>query len=95
MKKHIKFQIRGRVQGVGFRFSCMEAAYKFNIKGFVMNNPDRKSIYIEAEGEEDDLNEFRKWCNKGPVWARIKDCSEVEGELKHFTSFEIRRESGL
>ncbi|MFU8844045.1 MAG: acylphosphatase [Bacteroidales bacterium] len=93
MKKHVRFHIRGRVQGVGFRFSCMEAAYKFNIKGFVKNNPDHKSVYVEAEGEEEDLNKFRQWCNKGPLWAKIRECREEQGELKHFTSFEILRES--
>jgi acylphosphatase len=91
MKKHIIFLIRGRVQGVGFRFSCMEAAYKYKIKGIVKNKSDRKSVYIEAEGEEEDLENFRQWCQKGPLWAKVKECIEEEGELKEYESFDILR----
>lgn len=78
------------MQGVGFRFSCMEVAYKFNVKGFVRNRSDR-SVYIEAEGEEPELNAFREWCARGPVWARVNEVSEEEGEIQNFSSFEIAR----
>ncbi|MCB2220395.1 MAG: acylphosphatase [Bacteroidetes bacterium] len=88
MKKHYKIRVRGKVQGVGFRFSCMEAAYKYNIKGFVRNRSDR-SVYIEAEGEEENLNAFREWCAKGPVWARVVEVEQEEGEVQDFNSFEI------
>jgi len=88
MKKHFKIRVRGKVQGVGFRFSCMEVAYKHDIKGFVRNRSDR-SVYIEAEGEEDNLAAFREWCAKGPVWARVNEIEEEEGDLQNFTSFEI------
>lgn len=90
MKKHYTIRIKGKVQGVGFRFSCMEVAYKYNVKGFVRNRSDR-SVYVEAEGEEANLNLFREWCQKGPVWARITEVVEEEGELQHYTSFEISR----
>jgi acylphosphatase len=88
MKKHVNFHIAGKVQGVGFRFSCMEAAYKYNVRGFVKNRSDR-SVYIEAEGEEEDLEKFRQWCRKGPLWARVNQFREEPGELKNFESFEI------
>jgi len=50
MKKHVNITVKGRVQGVGFRYSAMEAAEELGIKGFVRNMPDG-SVYIEAEGE--------------------------------------------
>lgn len=90
MKKHFKITVRGKVQGVGFRFSCMEEAYKHDVKGFVRNRSDR-SVYIEAEGEETALNAFREWCTKGPVWARVSQVEEEEGEMQNFSSFEIAR----
>ena len=90
MKKHINLTIRGRVHGVGFRFSCMEAAYKYNIYGYVKNRSDG-SVYVEAEGNEDVLEEFKDWCKKGPVWARVRDVEISEGELKNYNSFEIVR----
>jgi len=89
MKKLIKLVIRGKVHGVGFRFSCMEAAYKYGIKGFVRNKSDG-SVYVEAEGDDTNLDLFRQWCHKGPLWAKV---NEVEEELspgtKDYNSFEI------
>jgi len=88
MKKHINLTIRGKVHGVGFRFSCMEAAYKYQVKGFVKNKSDG-SVYIEAEGNQELLDEFKEWCKKGPVWARVVDFEESDGEIKNYSTFEI------
>jgi len=90
MNKHYKLNVFGRVQGVGYRFACMEAAYKFNVKGFVKNRHDR-SVYIEAEGKVEDINKFREWCKKGPMWARVNEVKEVEGDFQSFKSFDIIR----
>jgi acylphosphatase len=90
MNKLVKLSIRGKVHGVGFRFSCMEAAYRFEIKGFVKNKSDG-SVYVEAEGNEENLNQFIKWCHKGPAWARVMNVEVQGGELKNYKSFEIAR----
>jgi acylphosphatase len=90
MIKHFNFTIRGRVHGVGFRFSCMETAYRYGITGIVKNQDDG-SVYIEAEGEEGDLEIFRKWCSKGPLWAKVLSVSEEEGDVTGYSSFDIVR----
>lgn len=86
--RHLNITISGRVQGVGFRFTAMEAAYRFNIKGFARNTPDR-SVYIEAEGEEPGMELFLKWCRRGPVSAKVTDIEISEGPLIGFTEFAI------
>ena len=88
MKKHINLQIFGRVQGVGYRYSCMEAAKEFDIKGFVKNRPDG-SVYVEAEGYEDQISLFRLWCYKGPSMAKVTDIYETPGEVRNFENFRI------
>lgn len=90
MIKHFNFLVKGKVQGVGFRFSCMEKAYKFKIVGFVTNRKDG-SVYVEAEGTEQNLAKFREWLQKGPAWARIKEVEEEPGLIKDYHSFEIVR----
>ncbi|MCD4698267.1 MAG: acylphosphatase [Bacteroidales bacterium] len=90
MKKHVCFTVKGKVHGVGFRFSCMEAAYRYKVTGYVKNKSDG-SVYIEAEGEEENLEEFADWCRKGPVWSRILNVVEEEGTMKNYESFEIVR----
>ncbi|MGH7140858.1 MAG: acylphosphatase [Pirellulales bacterium] len=45
----------GRVQGVGFRYTTVEIAERFDVKGFVENLPDgRVRIVVEAETGECD-----------------------------------------
>ncbi len=89
MKKLIKLVIRGKVHGVGFRFSCMEAAYRFGVKGFVRNKSDG-SVYIEAEGKEDNLDLFKQWCQKGPLWANVNEIEEdISNGIKDYKSFDI------
>lgn len=86
--KHYNITISGRVQGVGFRFSAMEAAYRFNIRGFVKNTPER-NVYIEAEGEESDMERFTTWCRRGPVSAKVLDVGISEGPVAGFSDFSI------
>ncbi len=90
MKKHINLQVFGRVQGVGYRYSCVEIANKYEVKGFVKNKSD-SSVYIEAEGEEDQLTQFTLWCHKGPVWAKVTSINETSGGIKDFDTFKIER----
>lgn len=90
MREHINFLIIGNVHGVGFRFSCMEMAYKCNIKGNVRNNDDG-TVYIEAEGLKPDLEAFRDWCKKGPAYARVVKVEETIGDLKNYDSFDIKK----
>lgn len=90
MKKHIKIIVHGRVQGVGFRFSCAEAAYKYGITGYVKNRPDG-TVYIEAEGNEENITLFRDWCKKGPLWAHVSELEEELSSLKDYSTFEIKR----
>ena len=90
MKKHVNFLVKGKVQGVGFRFSCMEKAYKYKIFGFVTNRKNG-NVYIEAEASEQNLVEFKNWLLKGPAWARVKEVEEEQGQIKEYDSFEIVR----
>ena len=47
----------GRVQGVGFRFTCQSLARGFEVAGFVRNLPDGR-VELVAEGDSDELDAF-------------------------------------
>lgn len=88
--KHIAIKIVGNVQGVFFRTSTKEAAEQLGIKGFVRNEKDG-SVYVEAEGGEENLQQFVAWCHRGPSRAEVKDVHIEEGDICRFTRFEITR----
>ncbi len=70
MIKHINVTIYGKVQGVFFRITAKEEAAALGIKVLAENKPDG-TVYIEAEGEKEKLDEFIKWCHLGPSLARV------------------------
>lgn len=90
MRKHYNISVAGRVQGVFFRASTKTSADHSNIKGFVKNLPDG-SVYIEAEGEEKDLEQFISWCSQGPKSAKVERCDVEEGPIQDFREFKIER----
>jgi len=49
---------RGRVQGVGFRYTTRQIAARFNVTGFVRNLPDGRVLLV-AEGPSEELGRFR------------------------------------
>jgi len=87
--KTIEIKIKGRVQGVGFRYYTKKKAQEFNISGFVQNMPDG-SVYIEAEGEDIDVKTFAEWCEKGPSWARVIEIKKTDLPTAGHSSFVIR-----
>ena len=90
MVRHFNILVSGKVQGVFFRASTKDQAVLFGIKGFVRNESNG-NVYIEAEAEENQLNEFLKWCGRGPSRARVDNLNVEEGSLKNFTHFEVSR----
>jgi acylphosphatase len=81
------FLIRGRVQGVGFRWFVEREAHILGISGWVRNNPD-SSVEVFAMGTKDQLSRLRGRLREGPRAARVDDVEEFEAkpspELKTF-----------
>jgi acylphosphatase len=69
-------RVRGRVQGVGFRYSACREAVRLGLTGWVRNTRDR-DVEIWAEGSPEDLALFLRWLHQGPPRARV-DTVEVE-----------------
>jgi len=91
MQKHYTIQVFGKVQGVYFRASTQAEAQRLGLNGFVRNEADG-SVYIEAEGAEEQLHQLVEWCHEGPSRARVERVEHTAAEtLKGFTGFEIRR----
>ena len=81
-----RIHVKGRVQGVGFRYSAVREARSRGITGFVKNQYDG-SVYIEAEGLQEQLLEFVEWCRKGPGF--VKSVTADPGEVENYPDFTV------
>jgi acylphosphatase len=86
--KHLEIRVAGLVQGVFFRASAQRAAQDLGITGIVRNEPDG-TVFIEAEGPEPRLDEFLRFCRKGPARARVDRVDLVEGPVRGYESFRV------
>ena len=89
MIEALDIQVRGIVQGVGFRPFVYRMAKKYLINGWVLNATD--GVFIHAEGEGKLLDEFVLELSENPPAASQVDEIELkEVPLEGFDSFEIR-----
>jgi acylphosphatase len=71
------FVVRGRVQGVGFRWFVEREAHLLGIAGWVRNNLDG-SVEVLAQGTRDQLSGLRSRLREGPRAARVDAVAESE-----------------
>ena len=72
-----RFVVRGRVQGVGFRWFVEREAHMLGIAGWVRNNSDG-SVEVLAMGTRDQLLGLRSRLRQGPRAARVDDVEESD-----------------
>jgi acylphosphatase len=83
-------KIRGKVQGVNFRYYTTVEARKLGLTGTV-ENMDDGSVFVRAEGEVGALELLIKWCRRGPLLARVDAVEVVEVLVAGHKSFDIVR----
>ena len=89
-KLHYNIKVTGKVQGVWFRDSTRRKADELCVTGFVRNEADG-SVYLEAEGTHEALEQLKAWCAAGPPGAMVARVEASVAEWRHFAGFEIRR----
>ncbi len=90
MFRHYNITIKGRVQGVSYRFSAHARALKLGLNGFVRNQANG-NVYLEIEGSEDSIHKMIDWCQIGPPLADVEEVEATEATMRYFSSFEIKR----
>jgi len=68
--------VRGRVQGVGFRYATVAAAQAAGVTGWVRNRRDG-SVEAFLQGDGDAVRHVVDWCRRGPPGAHV-DAADVE-----------------
>jgi acylphosphatase len=83
--------VKGRVQGVGFRWFVHREAAEIGLRGWVRNTTDGH-VEIVAAGDEKDLNELKTAVRKGSRGSRVDHVLEhelAESEAALLGPFEI------
>src|ERR1700687_4096113 len=84
-----RFLVRGRVQGVGFRWFVEREAKVLAIAGWVRNNADG-SVEVLAMGTREQLFGCQSRLRQGPRAARVDDVEELEARpVEGLSTFRI------
>ena len=73
--------VRGRVQGVGYRWFVRERGRALRLAGWVRNLSDG-SVEIAADGEGSALERLRVLLGQGPPGADVVAVDEVSGSVQ-------------
>ena len=83
-----RYFVRGRVQGVGFRYFVERVAEQLGVKGYTRNLDDgRVEVYAIAPAEI--LAELEGLLWKGPRWSDVRGVEASEASLERCSSFRI------
>ncbi|HEY6972484.1 MAG TPA: acylphosphatase [Candidatus Angelobacter sp.] len=74
-----RYIVRGRVQGVGFRWFVEHEARQLGVNGWVRNNVDG-AVEVFAIGNEQQLATLKQRLQRGPRAARVDEVQEIPAE---------------
>ena len=80
--------MRGRVQGVGYRYFVERAAAELQLAGFTRNLDDGR-VEVYATGSAESLAELSQRLRKGPRFADVRGVDEQEAAVQRYASFRI------
>lgn len=87
--KTVRVVIKGRVQGVGFRWFAVDAARRLGITGWVRNTPEGH-VEAEAQGADEDLERFVELLKRGPRPAHVSSLQVNFTEREAYHGFDVR-----
>ena len=75
-----RYLVRGRVQGVGFRWFVEREAHMLAVAGWVRNNHDG-SVEVLAQGTREQLSGLHARLREGPPAARVDSVDVSEAAI--------------
>ena len=74
---HLRGHVRGRVQGVGFRYFVASLARRHDLDGYALNLADGRVEFL-LQGETDHIDKVIEQIRRGPPHARVDEVSLVD-----------------
>ncbi|RZS60835.1 acylphosphatase [Xylanimonas ulmi] len=88
--RRVRVVVRGRVQGVGFRFWTTDTAYSAGLSGWVRNRDDG-AVEAELEGAPDAVDGVLAALRQGPPLAHVTAVHAVDVPARGGSAFVIER----
>ena len=85
-----RYVLKGRVQGVGFRYFVHQAAHDLGIRGWVRNLEDG-TVEVHAQGGSEIMTRFVAEIRSGPSFAMVEDIQEDDAQTEDYENFFIER----
>jgi acylphosphatase len=90
MDRHaVRLSIRGRVQGVGYRWWAIREARWLGLDGWVRNRHDG-SVEVLAVGSTAAIEPFVEACRHGPAGAMVTGVDRADAQDDGVAGFEER-----
>ena len=83
-----RYIVRGRVQGVGFRWFVQQSADSLGVRGYTRNLDDG-SVEVYALGSVEQLSDLSGRLRKGPRMADVRGVDEEEAAVEKVSGFRI------
>jgi len=80
--------VRGRVQGVGYRYFAQKSALSLGLTGYARNLDDGR-VEVYAAGPPARLAELAPLLHRGPRWADVRGVEEQEAAVQTSSCFLI------
>jgi acylphosphatase len=85
-----RYFVRGRVQGVGYRWFVQKNAIALRISGYVRNLDDGR-VEVYAVGTPEQLNELCGLLWRGPRMSDVRGVDEQESSMEKVDGFRVDR----
>jgi len=85
-----RYVVRGRVQGVGYRYFAEKVANQLGVTGWVRNLDDG-NVEVYAVGTRDQLGDLEGYLAQGPRWADVRGLEKHEEAVVKLSEFRIHR----
>lgn len=86
--ERLNAEVRGRVQGVGFRWFVQRNGRALGLTGYARNLADGRRVEVVAEGERSALDQLLEALRQGPTGSYVEGVqhsfSEASGEFEGF-----------
>ena len=85
----VRLLIRGRVQGVGYRWWICAEAERLSLDGWVRNLADG-AVEALVSGPAPDVAQLVALCHRGPAGAKVTTVDQFAAEPSSLRGFEAR-----